>query len=471
MKLNIDNKAYLADVQEKADAIIKPFIIGSFLFGIILSPIYATWKLALIMGGSNLLLYIIASKLIKNRYWVSMIISLVFSIFMCQFIAQMHGMYEMHFVFFIYSALLIVYQDWRLMMLSALVALIHHSFFFYLHLTGVEEAGHYFINGGEITYSMLGFHFGLIVVHAAVCGWWAVRLNKTGRENYFNRQRSEMQSTHIQKNLTFITAVMQGDFNTAHEVDESDELGQSLLQMRDNMKKVADEDRRRNWSTEGLAKFADILRSNHDNVALLYDNIIANIVKYMNANQGALFILNDEEEGDHHLEMVACYAYEKKKFIEKAVKIGQGLVGQAYLEKEVIHRTDIPADYLKITSGLGEALPRNLLIVPLKVNEDVHGVLELASFHPIKDYQVEFLKKIGESIASTISITKINARTKMLLEESQQQGEEMRAQEEEMRQNMEELQATQEEVHRKEKEYLDKIARLEQQLAGQAVEK
>jgi hypothetical protein len=264
---------------------------------------------------------------------------------------------------------------------------------------------------------------------------------------------------------------MQGDFNTEHQVDESNELGQALRQMRDNMKKVAEEDKRRNWTTEGLAMFADILRANHDNVTMLYDSIIANVVKYMNANQGALFILNDEEEDDHHLEMVACYAYEKKKFVEKTVKIGQGLVGQAYLEREVIHRTDIPTDYLKITSGLGDALPRNLLIVPLKVNEDVHGILELASFHLIKDYQVEFLKKVGESIASTISITKINARTKMLLEESQQQGEEMRAQEEEMRQNMEELQATQEEVYRKEKEYLERITLLEQQLAGQAVEK
>ena len=471
MEQNIDNKAYLADVQEKATAIIRPFIIGSFLFGVILSPIYDSWKLGLIMGGLNLLLYVIASKLIKNRYWVSMIISLVFSIFMFQFIAQMHGMYEMHFVFFIYCALLIVYQDWRLMILYAIVAVIHHSFFFYLQLTGAEDIGQYFINDVEVSYLVLGFHFGLVAVMATVCGWWAVRLNKTGRENYFNRQRSEIQSTHTQKNLTFITAVMEGDFNTEHQVDESDELGQALRQMRDNMKRVADEDRRRNWTTEGLAMFADILRANHDNVTLLYDNIIANVVKYMNANQGALFIMNDEEVDDHHLEMVACYAYEKKKFIEKAVKIGQGLVGQAYLEREVIHRTDIPTDYLKITSGLGEALPRNLLIVPLKVNEEVHGVLELASFHPIKDYQVEFLKKVGESIASTISITKINARTKMLLEESQQQGEEMRAQEEEMRQNMEELQATQEEVHRKEKEYLDKIALLEQQLAGQAIEK
>jgi methyl-accepting chemotaxis protein len=352
----------------------------------------------------------------------------------------------------------------------AIVAVIHHTFFFYLQLTGVESAGQYFINDITVTYQVLGFHFGLVALQAVVCGWWAVRLNKTSLENYKNKMQSEMQHRHTQENLTFITAVMQGNYEAEHQLDNGDELGRLLLQMRDNMKKVGEEDKVRNWSTEGMAKFADILRHNNNNAALLYDDIIANIVKYMRANQGGLFIL-DEDEHDPHLKLVACYAYDKKKFKDKAVKIGQGLVGQAFLEKEVIHRTDIPGDYLKITSGLGASMPRNLLIVPLKVNEEVQGVLEIASFHPISDYQIEFLCKVGESIASTISMTKINARTKILLEESQQQGEEMRAQEEEMRQNMEELQATQEEVHRKEKEYLERISSLEQQLAGQAVEK
>jgi predicted transcriptional regulator len=231
-------------------------------------------------------------------------------------------------------------------------------------------------------------------------------------------------------------------------LSDKDVLGAALLTMRSNLVQVAIDDKRRAWTTEGLAKFADILRSRTNNLDELSDKIIASLVKYLDANQGALFLVNDTDPNDTFIEMVACYAYDRKKFLNKRIEIGEGITGQCIQERDTIYLSDVPGNYLKITSGLGEALPRHVLVVPLRLDEQIFGAVELASFQPIEPYHVEFVEKVGQSIASTISSAKTAAHTKHLLEQAQQMTEEMRAQEEEMRQNMEELQATQEQLIR-----------------------
>jgi GAF domain-containing protein/HAMP domain-containing protein len=247
----------------------------------------------------------------------------------------------------------------------------------------------------------------------------------------------------------FAESIGKGNYESNFELlSDEDAMGGALIQMRDNLKRAADEDRKRSWATEGLAKFADILRSRTNNLSELSDRIISNLVKYMNANQGALFLVNDDNAQETFIEMAACYAYDRKKFLGKRIETGEGLTGQCIQEGQTIYMSDIPGDYLKITSGLGEALPRHLLVVPLRIDAQIFGAVEVASFQAIEPHHIEFVEKLGESIASTISSAKVNSRTKKLLEETQVQAEQMRAQEEEMRQNMEELSATQEEMHR-----------------------
>ena len=249
-------------------------------------------------------------------------------------------------------------------------------------------------------------------------------------------------------------------YNGEEKIDEDttgNALAASLISMRDQMKKIARQESERKWVTEGLARFVEILRANND-MEQLADNIIKNLVKYLNANQGMLFLLSEEENGDRYLEIIGCYAYERKKYIYKRINIGEGVAGQSVLEKETIYMTEIPKNYVNITSGLGEAAPSSVLIVPLKVNEVVYGVVEIASFTKLAQYQIEFVEKLGESIASSISTVKNADRTKKLLEESQSQAEQVRAQEEELRQNMEELSSTQEEIQRVLKMSLEKEA-------------
>lgn len=231
-------------------------------------------------------------------------------------------------------------------------------------------------------------------------------------------------------------------------LSDHDVLGNALLEMRENLSRVAEEDKKRNWSTEGLAKFGDILRKNNDNISKLCDDIVRNLVKYMGANQGGIYIIEDDGSDDPYMTLMAVYAWDKKKYLNQKVYKGEGLAGQVWLEMDTIYLTEVPDNYIKITSGLGDANPKSILIVPLKVNEEIYGVVEIASFNAFEEHEIDFVEKIAETIASTVSSVKINAKTQSLLEESQEMTEQMRSQEEEMRQNMEELQATQEEMQR-----------------------
>lgn len=243
------------------------------------------------------------------------------------------------------------------------------------------------------------------------------------------------------------------------------ELSQALYAMRDNLSQVAEEDGKRNWATEGLARFAEILRAN-TNVKLLADDIIANLVRYTSSNQGSLFVIHDTDASNSYLELLACYAYDRKKFMTKTIEPGQGLVGQVFLEKQSMFLTRIPSNYITITSGLGEATPTSLLLVPLQVNGDIVGVVELAAFREYPAHVIAFVEKLAENIASTIINTRVNERTERLLHASQQQAEELRSQEEEMRQNMEEMQATQEEMGRKSDELARASAEMDGMLTG-----
>lgn len=265
----------------------------------------------------------------------------------------------------------------------------------------------------------------------------------------------------------FVREIGKGNFNARLEGinDETfnlnkENLAGELVSMKVKMKASAEDEKRRVWATEGLANFGELLRTSNHDMTQLSEEVIIFVVKYLKANQGGVFILNDEDENNKFLELKASYAFERKKYLSRKIAIGEGLVGQAYLEKETIHLKKIPKNYITITSGLGGANPHTLILVPLKIEQEVVGVLEVASFKDFEKHEIEFCEKIGESIASTFSAVKINERTRILLDQSQQQAEEMRAQEEEMRQNMEELQATQESMERVAKESQDKEAYL-----------
>ncbi|OQY05756.1 MAG: hypothetical protein B6I20_00575 [Bacteroidetes bacterium 4572_117] len=251
-------------------------------------------------------------------------------------------------------------------------------------------------------------------------------------------------------------------------LSEEDELGNSLILMRENLKKASEdsevrrtENYQRSWASQGLAEFGVLLRESKEDLEELTNQILTKLVRYLDASLGGLFIINDDNKNDEYLELVAFYAYDRRKYVQKRIDLGENLVGQCVLENETIFMNDIPKDYIHVTSGLGQDNPKSLLIVPLKLNEEVYGVVELASFNDIQPYQIEFVEKIGESIAATISSAKINIHTAKLLQESNEKSGRLTKQEEESRKRIEEMQKTMSRSKIKEeklnKEYLNLI--------------
>lgn len=281
-------------------------------------------------------------------------------------------------------------------------------------------------------------------------------------QNHINDLNEDIANEQSKSRMIFdfVEKIRQGQTDFKYNVREGDEIGKSLINLRDELRRSQEEenirkneDKERHWITEGLAKFGAILRENIGDLDKLSNEVIMNLVQYVNAQQAAFFILS-ENDGKKCFNMTASYAYGRKKYPDGQIEWGEGLVGACALEKKTIFIKETKEDYVKITSGLGKSNPRSLVIVPLKFNDEIYGVVELASFIKYQPYEIEFIERVAESIASTISNVNINIRTAQLLKESQQQAEAMVRQEEEMRKNMDALKHTQIEAARQSEQFI-----------------
>jgi GAF domain/CHASE3 domain len=298
------------------------------------------------------------------------------------------------------------------------------------------------------------------------------------RQLFFNdgRPTAQLNSQTIFHRLTealgsasgFVGQMAQRDFtatwaglNEQNQALNTTNLTGQLLTMRNQLQQVEEREQRQTWTALGLAKFADIFRSEAQDLAKLSNLIISNLVKYIETNQGGLFVANTDETGQPVLDLYASYAYGEARTEARRLQPGESLVGQAFLDRQTIYLDNLPADYSPIASGLGKASPRCSLIVPLKFNEQVYGVVEVASFNDIALHQRAFVEKLSENLAATIASAQSAERNLRMLQEAQTLTEQLRTQEEGMRQNVEELMATQEEMARKQSDLVSSQEKLQ----------
>ncbi|MEO8620801.1 MAG: HAMP domain-containing protein, partial [bacterium] len=236
------------------------------------------------------------------------------------------------------------------------------------------------------------------------------------------------------------TAVTKGDLTrqiTVEAQGELDELKSNLNQMIANLKETTERNQEQDWLKTNLAKFSRMMQGQKDleSVSRL---IMSELTPLVSAHHGAFFIM-DNEAGTPTLRLIASYAYRARKHVANRFAIGEGLVGQAALEKQPILLQNVPDDYIQITSGLGEAPPRNIIVLPVLFEGEVKAVIELASFLPFSLIHQTFLDQLSESIGVVLNMIGASMRTEELLEQSQKLTQELQSQSKELQSQQDEL--------------------------------
>lgn len=200
------------------------------------------------------------------------------------------------------------------------------------------------------------------------------------------------------------------------------------------LKELISENRNQSWLTTGRAELNEEMRGVRE-INTLSSRIITYICRYLNMQIGRFYVKTDSNT----FKVFGSYSYNSSEGSPDEFNIGEGLVGQAALEDKIVLVQDVPADYMKIISGLGEAVPKNILIAPCMYHEEIECIIELGSFNQFTDVQLKFIEQVSENIATSINLTKAQTKMEVLLNKTLVQAEELQVQQEELRQNNEEL--------------------------------
>jgi signal transduction histidine kinase/HAMP domain-containing protein/CheY-like chemotaxis protein len=260
-------------------------------------------------------------------------------------------------------------------------------------------------------------------------------------------------TTQVRAIAEVSTAVTRGDLSQRIEVGASGEVAElkdTINQMIANLSETTEQNTAQDWLKTNIARISTMMQGQRD-VATVASQIMSHVTPLVDAHSGAFFCPELEDgapESDTELKLVASYAYSSRRSVSNRFRIGEGLVGQAALERIPILVTDAPPDYV-IQSGLGEAAPVNVLVVPILFEDELMGVLEFASLHPLTDTSRQLLDELVETLGIVLHTIEATMRTEELLEQSQGLTQELQAQSEELQAQQEELQQTNEELEEK----------------------
>jgi HAMP domain-containing protein/signal transduction histidine kinase/DNA-binding response OmpR family regulator len=268
------------------------------------------------------------------------------------------------------------------------------------------------------------------------------------------------------------TAVTKGDLTRSIQVDAQGEVAfvkDNINEMIRNLKDTTLRNDEQDWLKTNLAKFTRMLQGQKD-LLTVGRLILSELAPVVSAQQGVFYMMDGSQE-EPELQLLASYAYRERKGVNNRFKLGEGLVGQAALEKERILLTSVPSDYVQISSGLGQTAPMNIVVLPILFEGQVKAVMELSSLDQFNPTHQAFLDQLTESIGIVLNTIEANTRTEDLLKQSQSLASELQSRQEELQQTNQELEEKarqlfeqNEEVERKNRE----VEQARQALEGKA---
>ncbi|MDX6576711.1 MAG: hypothetical protein QOE96_2664 [Blastocatellia bacterium] len=276
------------------------------------------------------------------------------------------------------------------------------------------------------------------------------------------------------------TAVTKGDLTRSITVEAQgevaalkDNINEMILNLKDTTQKNTEQD----WLKTNLARFTRMLQGQRD-MKTVAQMVLSELAPLVNAQQG-VFYVNQSDNGQPVMKLLGGYAYSKRKNLANEFHAGEGLVGQCTLERERILVTNVPNNYVHVSSGLGEAAPNNIVVLPVLFEGEAKAVIELSTFHTFSDTHLTFLDQLTESIGIVLNTIEANTRTEDLLQQSQSLAAELQSQQDELKKTNEQLEqqaeslreseellkSQQEELQQTNEELQDKAALLARQKA------
>jgi signal transduction histidine kinase/HAMP domain-containing protein/DNA-binding response OmpR family regulator len=250
-------------------------------------------------------------------------------------------------------------------------------------------------------------------------------------------------TTQVRAIAEVSTAVTQGDLTRSIAVEaqgEVAELKDNINQMIANLRETTQRNAEQDWLKTNLASISGLLQGQRD-LAAVTQLIMSEVTPMVNAQHGAFFLAEPSGDGSPELLLAAAYGYTPRRSeLRSRFVIGEGLVGQAAFERKTIAFSDVPPGYIKVGSGLGDASPADILVMPVLFEDQVLGVIELASMRPFSEPHRDFLARITETIGVVLNTIRANMRTEELLSQSQGLTQELQKQSEELRNTNDELQ-------------------------------